>query len=650
MRRVKSYHKYKFVNNYGEPSLSSVKVDLRHLKIKDIIKDGDNTTVDTSMLPLPLTSYCKVIGTIDRKEKVKRSLFKQRKHERYEKDYDVLEMLDVMNPDMVEPLIDSNVKVYPGDWCYNFNNIIDMCDDSNDRQFDVDDIIDGYFSRAGIDLVLPKIPCYSSDWIYGLGIKPKSSSGYLTSKMLFKKRKLSTRYTKPAAHFYLDWLMHYDGWVVDRSLVELGGREKRLKFKHDEYKDMKTRCIFQMEDIPTLISQSFAKPINESLQKISEGFNYGGRVNGAGAYRKFIEDMECQEGFINFNCDFSGHDNRVKRNAVVAAMSMLRLCYPEGIEIDRAFIYLTSSVLYKRVVLPESGFIYEICKGLATGHGFTSILTTMCSYGTLSTAINKVGGIELAKNTVLRMAGDDVCGKLPINVVDSVNQIIQKESGHIMDDISSNSGYFRSGSPITRRTFLKKKYNNHFSWNNFELYINLFNPSMKETSYGRVIDNLKQMMYQAPYDESLNNELKTLIVIKLLSEMDKSDITYSDVKIFSEGSISNKWRYINYIRNNIKVPQCPSGYIDNVGLVNSTAFHPFISEYMPINVKARVKQVLADINDQLRKKYYWFNKTVVYKAHKTILRLAVFDMGKLVTNPVCRFTMQGILILGRMRC
>lgn len=154
--------------------------------------------------------------------------------------------------------------------------------------------------------------------------------------------------------------MNHKGLVVDRSLVELGGREKRLKFDRSVKKDVKTRCIFQMEDIPTLISQSFAKPINESLQKISEGFNYGGRVNGAGAYRKFNEDMLCEEGFINFNCDFSGHDNRVKRNAVVAAMAMLRLCYPEGEGVDKAFIYLTSSVLYKRVVLPESGFIYEI--------------------------------------------------------------------------------------------------------------------------------------------------------------------------------------------------------------------------------------------------------------------------------------------------
>lgn len=61
------------------------------------------------------------------------------------------------------------------------------------------------------------------------------------------------------------------------------------------------------------------------------------------------------------------------------------------------------------------------------------------------------------------MAGDDVCGKIPIDKVDAVNKVIQEESGHIMDDISSNSGYFHSHSPITRRTFLKKKYCNNFS-------------------------------------------------------------------------------------------------------------------------------------------------------------------------------------------
>lgn len=163
MRRIKSYHKYSFMNDHGEPVLKSTKVKLGDVKIKDILDNNDNRTYTDTLLPLPITRNCKVIGTINRDEKIKRSLFKNNKHMRYVQDYDVIDMLNVMRPELVDPLVSANVRVFPGDWCYNFNNVIDMCDDSNDKQFDVMDIIDGYFSRAGIDLVLPKLPMYSSD-------------------------------------------------------------------------------------------------------------------------------------------------------------------------------------------------------------------------------------------------------------------------------------------------------------------------------------------------------------------------------------------------------------------------------------------------------------------------------------------------------
>lgn len=163
MRRIKSYHKYSFTNDHGDPVLKSTKVKLGDLKIKDILKSSDNSDYNNTLLPLPITTNCKVIGTINRSEKVKRSLFKNNKHMRYTQDYDVLDMLDVMRPELIDPLVTANVKVFPGDWCYNFNNVIDMCDDSNDKQFEVSEIIDGYFSRAGLDLVLPKLPKYDSN-------------------------------------------------------------------------------------------------------------------------------------------------------------------------------------------------------------------------------------------------------------------------------------------------------------------------------------------------------------------------------------------------------------------------------------------------------------------------------------------------------
>lgn len=328
-----------------------------------------------------------------------------------------------------------------------------------DSQFSCKDILDGYFSRREVDLVLPNVGNYRSEYIYGLGVNGKAKSGYLTGMFVNNKRAVSTRFTKPVAKQYLDNVMNYKGseYVMDKSLIEIGGREKRVSLSSEGNKKLKTRCIFQMEDIPTLISQSFAKPINESLQKANAGFNYGGRINGGSNYLHYLDDLKCQLGEVNFNCDFSGHDNNVQENAIICAMSMLRLCYREGEDIDRAFIYMTSSVIYKRVVLPDSGLVYEITKGIATGHGFTSILTTLCSFGTLATAINLTAPQEI-KRTVLRMAGDDVTGKMPAYILNGVNHIIAKESGHIMDDLEAGSGFFNSTNRHIRCTFLKKKY------------------------------------------------------------------------------------------------------------------------------------------------------------------------------------------------
>lgn len=127
---------------------------------------------------------------------------------------------------------------------------------------------------------------------------------------------------------------------------------------------------------------------------------------------------------------------------------------------------------------------------------------------------------------------------------------------------------------------------------------------MKEASYGRVIDNLKQMMYQAPYDESLNNEIKTLIVMKLLDQMDKADESYGFDGMINKNVINNKERFINYVRQNVRGNLCPSQYIDKVVFRPTTGFHIGVGEYIQIDTLSRIKQTFSEIEDQLKKKYY----------------------------------------------
>lgn len=162
--------------------------------------------------------------------------------------------------------------------------------------------------------------------------------------------------------------------------------------------------------------------------------------------------------------DYSGHDNNVSEDQIVCAFALLRLCFDESKELDRLFYYTMSSVVYKRFVLPESNLVYQINKGISSGHGFTSLLTTVCAYGTLATSINRViNNFPLHKRRSLLYssyiinAGDDVNMRLSSELVTPVYEDVINNSGHTIDDIHNN-GYYDSNCTTSRITLFKKQF------------------------------------------------------------------------------------------------------------------------------------------------------------------------------------------------
>ena len=79
------------------------------------------------------------------------------------------------------------------------------------------------------------------------------------------------------------------------------------------------------------------------------------------------------------------------------------------------FYYFMSSMIFKRLVLPESILIYSISNDIASGYGMINIISTVCSYGMFATTFNKClkGKRELSR-TRLVIVGDDVVDKMPI--------------------------------------------------------------------------------------------------------------------------------------------------------------------------------------------------------------------------------------------
>jgi hypothetical protein len=400
-----------------------------------------------------------------------------------------------------------------------------------------------------------------------------------------------------------------------------------MNVKFGEPKDLKTRVTLGQEDIPTLISTTLSKSLNEGFQNMDAGFNYGGRVNGRLNFRSLYDKLKVRtKGDINFNADFSGHDNNVSEEQIIAAFAFLRLCFKESKKIDRIFYYIMSGMIFKRIVLPESRFIYQISKGLATGHGMTNIITTLCSYGTFSTAILKSTNYAERERTFLTMAGDDVIGRLPVSIVTKVNNQLKYFSGMKVDDLEDNSGYVDSNEALHRNTFLKKKYAfGLLSWNEIELFINLSYPTSNKLSEFRRCDNYLQMSRQAPFDSVINNTMMNLTIFTLfegvLQAVRSSELTKHQAPYFT--NILRKLRQNTELYEVADLSKIPVKII-------VPSEHEGTSY---VELRRHITDRIVRFKDIIRKASSWMMTRREFKSMETVTRLKVFDYNKVYVKP-----------------
>jgi len=330
------------------------------------------------------------------------------------------------------------------------------------------EIMEGYLSRVGIDLRLPYVGKVYPVHIHNLDVNPKAFPGFSTSRKIAKYRKDSSAYTKDYAYKYAQHIMSSERQILDTSVITVGGREKLSTYNIDEKgKNAKTRITCMGEDIPTLISQLLVNPITNCTPEIPDHFSQLAKVYGEGNIHRMLESMKPTSWQdVIADLDFSGHDNNVSECQIVAGFALIRLCFEESEEIDRLFYYSMSSMIYKRLVLPDSNMVYQINKGISSGHGFTSLMTTICSYGTLATSIFRCvdkSYYSLAeRNALLNTsrilnAGDDVNMRINSALVLPIYEDVIQNSGHKIDDIRNN-GYYQSNNVLSRVTLFKKQF------------------------------------------------------------------------------------------------------------------------------------------------------------------------------------------------
>lgn len=530
--------------------------------------------------------------------------------------------------------------VLPGEWQYNCKNLVTMAT-PHVRKYSYDDLMQGLKSRVGIELVLPELPEYNVDSIDLVRVNHTSFNGLRTSRAFGKKRAKSTPFTKPIARDYAKHVISKVGrkeYVLDTSLWHVGGRGKRVICPIGEKKEIRTRAILCQEDIPTLIGQSVVVNINEKLQHLAEGFNWGGRLNGRSQYLDLVNALDTKGDPLwrNFGIDFSQHDNRVSKEQIVFAMGLLRCCYPEGEAMDRIFIYILSSLVHKRVVLPESNLIYQISKGIPSGHTFTSILTTCTAYLTISTAISKVVPKELISKTHLQGAGDDWVGKLPGYLFSEVTKEICDNSGSQCDDLNDSKGLLVDNHDGDKPTFLKKSYKcGTIAWNPVELYNGYSYPTSRGRRLKDYIMNARVLCVSGPFDGRLNRSMLNLSILKFIEYTLRFYLKTLDPPRLGRDNGSSLVTNIVFDIMNKYAGTCGLDHIedhlddiDDLLVENGFTIRNWMTNERCLADMIR-EEVVDGFNKDIKKSMKWMWRYHDYRKFETRIRLKVFDTRKL---------------------
>lgn len=157
---------------------------------------------------------------------------------------------------------------------------------------------------------------------------------------------------------------------------------------------------------------------------------------------------------------------------------------------------------------------------------------------------------------------------------------------------------------------------------------NLLNPTMKEKGFSNLFNNLKQMIYQAPLDYNMNNEILNILVMQHIYKL--GSVGPPEDRYIS---MHNYYTYVDELSRMDTSIVDPMLILAKVNFVPMKIYSVYKGDYDFINLNNHLAQIVKGVNKEICKRTIWFNRIIKYEKHRTILRLAIFDIGKKVTRP-----------------
>nr|QOW97234.1 RNA-dependent RNA polymerase [Amalga-like chaucrivirus] len=236
-----------------------------------------------------------------------------------------------------------------------------------------------------------------------ISVNPKAHPGYFTKMFFGDKREDTIPYSiKVSRQIFNHLKTKRFKW---QGLWTLGGRSKDIKLTQEYTEEIGTRAIWIPEEPLVPLSLIVVQPFTKYLQNIDRHCLFVGK-NFSVKENKWFSRLNSIYPWA-MRCDWTLFDAHVDREMILAAMSIIRSCYPNDRFHTRYFSFLTDTIINKNLVVPP-GFIYEFNSGMPSGHPLVTLVNTLVNYLVFVKILQKVYGKgKVAERCYALFSGDD---------------------------------------------------------------------------------------------------------------------------------------------------------------------------------------------------------------------------------------------------
>lgn len=384
-------------------------------------------------------------------------------------------------------------------------------------------------------LKLPKMPPLEKELLRKVSVNPDAHPGFYTKLFFGDSRKDTLKYSLPIAEHIFDHLQTKRfKW---QGLWTLGGRSKDIKLTKEE-SVVGTRAIWIPEEPLVLLSLIVVQPFTKLLQEIDQNCIFVGKNFNFQENQWFMRLGRFYQW--NLRSDWKLFDAHVDGEMMLAAMNLIRKCYPDDRFHTRFFSFLTDTLINKNLVIPP-GFVYKISKGMPSGHPLVTLVNSLVNYICFIPILQRIAGKGRVREFFYALfSGDD--SKIYFNWLRSILEMdaIIRNYCSLKNDgvVASITPVFSKDNKENKVRFLKRYVNDMgiVSWHGPSMIRKLLYTDKNLTTAWHVSRWFNQLLCSAPGNAKLTKIIKAYIYYKTKLDNNKfnSKFMRKELNVFLE--------------------------------------------------------------------------------------------------------------------